>query len=178
MSDKKRPDEKANGNLPREVILNAEALDKLKRASVDNPGLIKFAHNLSSGKIVPLEEGAIRSNSLMAMTEQISMQMDQIIAQIKLLAGQVEELQQRKNISELVYTAKLTFEPVVGKMYFLYQSEERQERFLSMIAPEEWGRQLEDKKLKFLAQVKLLSDRTWKIIDATKDFPVIEGVED
>lgn len=172
MTDKKKSDD----NLPQEVVLNAEALEKLKRSSIENPGLTKFAHNLSSGKIVPLEEGAIRSNSLKAMTEQISLQMEQIIAQIKLLAGQVEELQKRKDISELVYTAKLTFEPVVGKVYFLYQSVERNERFLSMVSPEEWGKKMEN--LNFIAQVRLLGDRTWKVIEATKDFPRIEGFDD
>jgi hypothetical protein len=144
-------------NRPAEI--NGQMLEKLKRASADDPGLMEFAHNLSSGKIVPLEEGALRSNSVRAMNEQLGMQMEQIISQIKLLAGQVEDLQERRRISELVYTARFTFEPVVGQSYHLY--DRGNERFISLIGPDEWGKS--GANLTFLAKVTLLADRTWKI---------------
>lgn len=149
MSDKK----------PKPIHLDEEALRKLKLMTVEDPGLQKFASNLASGKIAPLEEGHIRSKSFLAMNEQLDIQMDQILEQIKLLATQVEQLQERKKVSEQIYMAKMTFEPVVGHSYFLY--DRKGERFLSMIAPDEWGKTA--KKLTFLGKVTLLADRTWKV---------------
>ncbi len=87
--------------------------------------------------------------------------MDKIKEQIELLARQVEELQKRKELSFQIYQAVTNFEPLMGKVYYLYKGE-KEERFLSMISPEEFG---VSKKRTFLAKVKLLADRTWKILD-------------
>ena len=120
----------------------------------------------------PMERGAvhfavtkkevIRSRGLVAMEEQIDMQMGKIKEQIELLARQVGDLQKRKELSFQIYQAVTNFEPLMGKSYYLYKGE-NDERCLSMISPEEWGRST--KKRVFLAKVKLLADRTWKILD-------------
>ena len=96
------------------------------------------------------------------MEQQVDMQMAKIKEQIAVLAKQVEELKKRKELSLQIYHAETSFEPLVGSRYFLYKKDD-ESRFLSMIAPEEWGRS-ENKRV-FLAKVELLADRTWNIVD-------------
>ena len=82
------------------------------------------------------------------MDEQIGMQMDNILEQIQVLKKQVETLQKRRHISEEIYRSKMTFEPVPGKEYFLYES--IQGKVLSLLSPQDWGETgLKKKNLKF-----------------------------
>lgn len=104
----------------------------------------------------------IKSRGLKAMEQQVDMQMAKIREQIELLAKQVEELQKRKELSFQIYQADNSFEPLVGKAYYLYKKGD-ESRFLSMIAPGEWGKRENDNV--FLAKVELLADRTWNIVD-------------
>lgn len=60
------------------------------------------------------------------------------------------------SINEKIYKAKYSFQPIVGQDYFLY-SNEREEDFLSIISPIEWGQ----KKFKHLGTFQLQSDGRW-----------------
>ena len=125
------------------------------------PNLMKYPLERGSVPFAVTKKEVIKSRGLIAMEEQIDMQMDKIKEQIELLARQVEELQKRKELSFQIYQAVTHFEPLMGKVYYLYKGE-KEERFLSMISPEEFG---VSKKRTYLAKVKLLADRTWKILD-------------
>ena len=107
---------------PQPIKISEKELDKLKKLSAEDPGLVQFATSIGSGVVAPLEESAIRVHSHRAMSEQLDIQMGQIVEQIKLLAKQVEDLQTRKRISEEIYLSKITFEPVIGTTYYLYYS--------------------------------------------------------
>ena len=157
--NKKKEKKKRQKKQPPEVT--AKYLENLKRVSADDPGLVEFATSLGSGKVAPLEESAIRAQSHRAMNDQLNIQMEQIVEQIRLLAKQVEDLRERKKISEEIYLAKMTFEPVIGKIYYLYFNPKEKRNTLSMISPEEWGNSV--KELEYLAKVTLLGDRTWKV---------------
>ena len=152
---------------PQPVKVSAKELDKLKKLSVEDPGLVKFASSIGSGVVAPLEESAIRKHSHRAMSEQLDVQMAQIVDQIKLLAKQVEDLQTRKRISEEIYLSKITFEPVIGNTYYLYFSEKENRKVLSMVSPDQWGKSGDH--LRFLAEVVLHGDRTWKVIKSGEE---------
>ncbi len=144
MSDKKK-------------IINPIDPDKVS----ENPGLIPYPHTIGSPAFSPSKEGAIKSSAMSSMEEQCDMQLDQIKEQIALLAKQADEIKQRYEVSKAVYSAKMSFSPVVGQIYHLYAREE--EAFvLSMVSPEEWGASVPFKH--FVASVKLLSDHTWKVV--------------
>jgi hypothetical protein len=120
--------------------------------------VLPYAASVSGAVIKPTEEGVIRHKSLTAMEEQTNMQLDQIRKQIELLALQAQEIQKRKELSHIIYNAKLSFQPVIGQVYFLYEKQD-DTVFISMIAPHEWGRSAPFKR--FIAKVKLLADHTW-----------------
>lgn len=122
--------------------------------------VLPYSASVSGAVIKPTELGVIRHQALSAMEEQTNMQLTQIRQQIELLAIQAKEIQKRKELSMIIYDSKISFAPVIGQTYYLYEKEDNS-HLVSMISPKEWGKKA---PYKFLAAVKLLADHTWKEI--------------
>jgi hypothetical protein len=120
--------------------------------------VLPYSTSVSGAVIRPTQEGVIRHKALTAMEEQTNMQLTQIRQQIELLALQAQEIQKRKELSMLIYSAKLSFAPVIGQIYYLYEKKD-DSHFLSLVSPKEWGGAGPFKKC--VASVKLLADHTW-----------------
>jgi hypothetical protein len=123
--------------------------------------VLPYSASVSGAVIKATEDGVIRHHALNAMEEQTNMQLTQIRQQIELLAIQAKEIYKRKELSMLIYDAKLGFDPVIGKVYYLYEKDDGS-HLLSMIGPKEWGRKVPYKT--FISAVQLLADHTWKEI--------------
>lgn len=121
--------------------------------------VLPYSAAVSGALIRPTEEGMIKHKALTAMEEQTNMQLDQIRKQIELLALQAHEIQQRKELSMMIYKANLSFKPNIGQTYYLYQKKD-ENYILSLVSPKEWGDGGPFKK--FIAKVQLLADHTWK----------------
>ena len=120
--------------------------------------VLPYSASVSGAVIKATEEGVIKHKALTAMEEQTNMQLDQIRKQIELLALQAHEIQKRKELSLTIYSAKLSFKPNIGQVYYLY--EKHDDSFtLSLVSPKEWGKSGPYKKC--IAGVKLLADHTW-----------------
>jgi hypothetical protein len=137
-------------------------LDLMKKHTTDMPGLLEYAHSVGGFSIVPTKEGAIKGRALKVMEEQTNMQMDQIFQQMKLLAEQAQKIKSRAEISVEIYDATLGFEPLVGNSYFLYEKSNGK-KLVSMVSPKEWGDKIPFER--YIAQVKLLADHTWDVIE-------------
>ncbi len=120
--------------------------------------VLPYSASVSGAVIKPTEAGVIRHQALSAMEEQTNMQLTQIRQQIELLAIQAKEIQKRKELSMIIYDSKISFAPVIGQTYCLYEKEDGS-HLVSMISPKEWGKK---SPYKFVAAVKLLADHTWK----------------
>ncbi len=120
--------------------------------------VLPYASSIGGVAIRPTKEGVIRHQALQAMEEQTNMHLDQIRAQIELLARQAQEIVKRKELSLMIYEAKLNFRPVIGQVYHLYQRND-DSYLLSMVSPKEWGGSGPFKS--FIASAKLLADHTW-----------------
>jgi hypothetical protein len=140
-----------------EEFINPIDIDKVAQ----NPGLLPYAHTLSSGVIKPDDMGKVKSNALLAMEQQTDMQLRQIQEQIELLYKQAQDIKARTDISVWIYQAQMGFNPLVGHVYHLYEKDDGN-HFLSMVSPTEWGRSRSFKR--FVATVKLLADHTWDIL--------------
>jgi hypothetical protein len=123
--------------------------------------VLPYSASVSGAVIKANEEGVIRHKALTAMEEQTNMQLEQIRKQIELLALQAQEIQARKELSMIIYNAKLSFQPVIGQVYHLYERND-ETHFISMVSPKEWGGGGPFKK--YIAAVQLLADHTWKEI--------------
>lgn len=120
--------------------------------------VLPYASSVSGVAIRPTKEGMIRHQALTAMEEQTNMQLDQIRKQIELLARQAQEIIKRKELSLMIYEAKLNFKPVIGHSYHLYEKQDGS-YILSMLSPQEWGESAPFKQ--FIASARLLADHTW-----------------
>jgi Protein of unknown function (DUF2452) len=120
--------------------------------------VLPYASSVSGAVIKANEEGLIKHKALTAMEEQTNMQLQQIRKQIELLALQAQEIQKRKELSLMIYDARLSFKPNIGQTYFLYEKKDGS-HMLSLVSPKEWGGSGPFKK--FVAGVKLLADHTW-----------------
>lgn len=69
------------------------------------------------------------------------------------LVDEAKKLIDEYNWNEVVYTAKYSFQPVIGNTYHLYIKND-ESLFLSLIEPHEW-------KQKFIASFKLDSSEKW-----------------
>jgi hypothetical protein len=142
-----------HGNTPAgEPYINSEIYHK-------QLSVMPYSASVSGAVIKATEEGVIRHKALTAMEEQTNMQLDQIRKQIELLAIQAQEIQMRKELSMIIYGAKISFVPVIGHTYYLYEKADNS-HVLSLISPKEYGGGAGPYK-KFVAPVKLLADHTW-----------------
>ncbi|MFN5418165.1 MAG: DUF2452 domain-containing protein [Flavobacteriia bacterium] len=132
----------------------------------ENPGTLEYAHHSGSALVKPEDQGKIKSLSLNAMEYQTDMQLGQIYEQMQLLAEQAKRLQDRKAISEKIYTAEMRFTPLINHTYHLYEKESK-DYLLSLIGPNQWGRS--KKTFEFVATVKLLADHTWEILEKSPE---------
>jgi hypothetical protein len=123
--------------------------------------VLPYASSAGSVVIKPTKEGVIKHKALSAMEEQTNMQLDQIRQQIELLAKQAQEIKKRKELSMMIYEAKLNFKPQIGYTYHLYEKQDGS-HILSLVAPQEWGGNGPFKQ--FVSTVQLLADHTWKEI--------------
>jgi hypothetical protein len=150
-------------NKPKPIDIENINLELMKLKVTDMPSLLEYAHTVGGFKIVPTNEGHIKSHARDVMLQQTDEQLAIIFEQMKVMAKQVQEIKKRVYISDLIYNVEITFQPVVGKRYFLYEMQ-NEKRFLSLISPKEWGAKIADKK--YLAEIQLNSDHTWKVIDS------------
>jgi len=121
--------------------------------------VLPYSASVSGAVIKANEEGIIKHKALTAMEEQTNMQLEQIRKQIELLALQAHEIQKRKELSMMIYGARLSFKPNIGQVYYLYQKND-DSYMLSLVSPREWGAGGPFKN--FIAKVKLLADHTWQ----------------
>jgi hypothetical protein len=70
------------------------------------------------------------------------------------LIDKVKKLYDEYNDSIMVWESKFSFEPIVGKKYFLYLCND--EYLLSLISPEEWNKEVD-----FVGEFLLNSDNKW-----------------
>ncbi len=124
------------------------------------PGLMEYAHTVGSAIIRPDDMGKVKSRSLIAMRQQTDIQMAQLYKQMQLLAEQAKHISQRVEVSERIYSAQMSFEPLVGNTYYLYEKADGGDA-LSLIGPQEWGKKKPFQA--FIAKVNMLADHTWEV---------------
>ncbi len=143
-------------NMEKEEFINPIDKDK----TTETPHLLPYAHHVGSAVIKPIDKGRTKGLAVSAMYEQTNMHLDQIRKQVELLAEQAQQIHRRVEISERIYLTEMNFKPLIGHIYHLYTRTDGSE-FLSMVAPNEWGRK---STVKFQATVKLLADHTWDVL--------------
>jgi hypothetical protein len=104
-----------------EIDLSKLDLARMKDRTTDTPGLLPYAHTSGSALVKPEDMGKVKGRAVAAMYQQTDMQMAQLYEQMKLLAEQANAIKKRVEISERIYRAKMSFEPLISHVYYLYR---------------------------------------------------------
>lgn len=99
----------------------------------DNPALLAYASNVGAPAIRPDNVDVWKQRSIHKVNKQLSTKFEELKQEYRKL---VEEFQW----NELVYTAKFSYEPIIGETYHLYIGKDGTP-FLSLIEPHEWNRE-------------------------------------
>ena len=131
----------------------------------ENPHLLPYAHTVGGAVIKPIDKGRVKGRAVAAMYEQTDIQLSQIKEQIDLLAAQARKLHERVQLSEEIYQTDMNFEPLIGRVYYLYRRKNGK-TVLSMVSPQEWGGK---PPYAFVASVKMLADHTWEVMETASE---------
>lgn len=99
----------------------------------DNPGLLPYGSNVGAPAIRTEDIDGWKQRGVNKVNKQLSTKFEELKEEYKRL---VQEFQW----NELVYTAKFSYEPVIGETYHLFVGNDGAP-FLSLIGPNEWNRE-------------------------------------
>jgi hypothetical protein len=111
-----------------------------------NSKVLPYASNLSAPKIVPPDITTWKNTNIVSANNLFK-------AKHKAIKEQYQALMEAYELNRLVYESKISFEPIVGKVYHLYRSKD-QSTFLSLISPNECN-------FEHLGSFKLEPDKVW-----------------
>jgi hypothetical protein len=111
---------------------------------------LEYATNVGAPSIIPLDNTSWKQDGIVKVNHHLGSRFEELKTQYLKL---VEEYKW----NELVYNAEFKWEPVIGETYHLYEG--RGQRFLSLIGPNEWG-----KDMGFIGSFRLSSTKVWEKI--------------
>lgn len=115
-----------------------------------NAHLMPYGTNIGSPSISANNLSSWKARGINSFNHILKNQIENIKDEYKMLAKSYE-------INELIYNAKFEFEPIIGEIYHLYERDNLDDKFLSMVPPSTW-------KKKHLGSYKLNSDKVWEEI--------------
>jgi len=112
-----------------------------------NANLMQYPTNIGAPSFTLPNVGLVKTESAKKMIDVFEREKREI-------ADRIEKLYQEYLDSVMVWESKISFEPIVGKTYYLYDFEGV--NTLSLLSPTDWG-----KTENFLGEFTLTSDRKW-----------------
>ena len=106
-----------------------------------------YATDIGAPKISTIDTVAWKNRNIHAVNKQIN-------AKYLELKEEYDSMIKQFEYNKLLYSAKFTFEPIVGYIYHLYRNK-NQEAFLSVIAPNECN-------FDYVGTFKLNADKMWE----------------
>lgn len=125
-------------------IINPIDKDKV----TETPGILPYAHHVGSLPINPENMDGFKKRGIDNVNREI-------LDRLKHLKDEYDKIMEEINWNEKVYKSKIMFQPLVGEVYYLYESN-KGETFLSIISPEEW------KQPNYIGSFKLNSELKWE----------------
>lgn len=111
--------------------------------------ILPYGTHVGAPKIEPKNLSTFKSRGINKVDELLKKRYEEIL-------HYAEELQNCYQLNQKIYNSKYNFEPIIGEIYHLYESQDS-ELFLSIIKPSEWNK-------KWVCSVILNSDMTWQQI--------------
>ncbi len=113
-----------------------------------NSHLLPYGTNIGAPKITETSLSAWKNSSISNFNHVFN-------NKIESLKKNYEQLIEEYQLNETLYQAKISFEPIIGQVYYLYLNNNRDERFLSLIPPHSW-------KMQYVGAFKLNHEKVWE----------------
>lgn len=113
-----------------------------------NANLLPYGTTIGSPKITETGVVAWKNTSISTFNHAFG-------NKIESLKKNYEKLIEEYSLNEMIYQAKINFEPIIGHTYHLYSNQNEDERFLSLVPPATW-------KMKHLGSFKLNHEKIWE----------------
>jgi len=117
-----------------------------------NSSLLPYGTNIGAPSIKPFGVSTWKNKNISSFNHIFNNKVEQIKADYSQL---IEEYK----TNEILYGAKMNFEPIIGQTYHLYLQKNNTDHFLSLIHPDTWKSQT------YKGSFQLNSDKTWIEVD-------------
>ena len=117
----------------------------------DNPGLLPYGSNVGAPSITVEDIDGWKQKNVIKVNKIFRSKFEE-------LKEEYQRLIEEYKWNELVYSAKYSFEPVIGETYYLYYNK-KSEIFLSLIQPHEWN-------YHYIGSFRLESNNKWILINS------------
>ena len=120
-----------------------------------NASLLPYATNIGAPLIKVDDVVSWKSRGISTVNKEFENKFNELKIQYQNLINEFEW-------NELVYSAKFSFEPVIGEIYHLYVGDDGI-NFLSLISPQEWNKE-------HIGTFRLNSDKKWIVLNQKPNF--------
>ena len=125
----------------------AEEKNKKPDQFAENKAIMPYGDHVGAPSIVPTDLTAYKQEKVIKTNYFFEARFNEIKEEYR-------KLLEAYKWNELVYNSDFRFEPIKGNVYHLYQREEDETLFLSLIGPDEWNQI-------FIGSFRLDSDDKW-----------------
>tara|TARA_B100000212_G_C27074300_1_gene405349 strand:+ start:152 stop:598 length:447 start_codon:yes stop_codon:yes gene_type:complete len=94
---------------------------------------------------------------------------DRLMEQAALIMRQLNDLEQRVQITELIENSKYRFKPIPGNIYHLYHTTAKYPYVLSLYGRDDWAAGI-PLSHEWVADVQKLGDSTWEVIEVSETY--------
>lgn len=115
-----------------------------------NAKSLPYATDISAPKIELTDISHWKNNTVTKVNHQLGARFNELQLEYQKLIEQYE-------FNKLIYAAKFSFEPVIGKVYHLYKRTNGS-TFLSLLNPQECA-------FNYLKSFRLNTDQIWEVVD-------------
>jgi len=119
-----------------------------KTSQTYNASLLPYGTSIGAPKITETGVSAWKNSSISNFNHSFN-------NKIESLKKTYQDLIDEYRLNEMLYQAKISFEPIIGQVYYLYRNSNVDECFLSLIPPSDW-------KKECLGSFKLSHDKIWQ----------------
>ena len=125
-----------------------------KESQTYNSNILPYGTNIGAPSIIPSGVSHWKNVSINSFNHTFN-------NKIEIIKKEYEGLIEEYSINDMLYKAKMNFEPIIGETYHLYLSDKNEEQFLSLIPPTSW-------KKTCIGSFKINHQKLWeKVTDLT-----------
>lgn len=125
---------------------------------------IEYPMEVGAPVFAPIKVTEEKDKAVNVARQNAKLEYDRIMEQAEVLMKQAKALQARLDATEMVHSAKFSFNPIHGKIYHLYYDIRNSVNVLIQNGPSGWSCGIPDGWTYSMA-VKKLGDSTWAVIE-------------